>query len=1771
MRVAVKSGKVPVRLLAEIAAIVALIEAGLMLWLPRLLPAPLGSCAAWMNAALLVMLATPALYWRCMRATRRAGLLAAARQAGSPVAAAGEPGAALAGSAWRRRRAALVMTALAQLAGLALTALAMHWTATGIEDEARNRFERHVERLQAEVQRRFNQPVYGLMGARGAYAASGRIDRESLAAYTGARDLPREFPGLLGFGFIERVERTRLDDFLRRAREELGPAFTLHSGGEASDLYVIKYVEPLQENLAAQGLDLGADPVRREAVERGQVLLQPTLTGQVRLVQVPHQNHGFLYLVPLYRQGADAQTGAQRRRMLIGLLYAPVYADDLLAGVQAVSDHALDFELFDGDGMQVQQLVFDSDGHLAGHAGPIDEASYGQRLFATARSLQVGGRLLTLRISTTASFDAGVERSPVVHVALGGALLSCLLALAVWSLAAGRVRALSLAQRMTADLDRLAQVVRHTQNAVTITDRDLRITWVNEGFTRITGYTLAEAVGKTPGELLGSGEADPDVQRRLTASAAAGRNCRVDILNRRKDGRPYWIDTEIQPLRDAQGLLSGFMEIGSDITEKREATARLQAALRENDSLLRVIQQHAIVATADPQGRITDANDAYCRISGYRRDELIGRPHLLVDTGLDTDEFRRVIAPLLRAGQAWRGELCNRAKDGTPYWVDAAIAPFFDASGRIERFVTIRHDITARETAARELARERERLDNILRGTHGGTWEWNVQTGEMLVNERWAEIIGERLAGLAPITIDTMRDRLHPEDAQRSAALLERHFGGEIDYYDCELRLRHHDGHWVWVHSRGRVADRDGEGRPRWMAGTHVDISARKRAEAQLADSEHLMRLVTANIPGRLAYFDAGRRLSFANKAAMEFCGGRPETHLGRTWEEFLGPRLAAAYGDKATLALRGEPQSYDVESRNADGELHYAIVHLVPDEREGAVRGFVAMAADVSHVKRAEREMQRAEALLRGAIDAVNEAFVLFDADDRLVFCNDKYREIYAASPQLIEPGNTFEQILRESMRLGMVPVSADEAEAWMAARLAAHRQGRTEVQRLSDGRWLRLVERRMPDGHTVGFRIDITDLVKATEAAEAASQAKSRFLANTSHEIRTPMNAVLGMLRLLRNTGMTERQRDYAGKAERAARALLALLDDILDFSKVEAGKLELERRPFEVAMLLHDLSVILSANLDAKPVALRFELDPVLPPQLVGDALRLQQVLLNLAGNAIKFTERGEVVVRLRQVAMAAGEVGVEFSVCDTGIGIAPEHQRHIFDGFAQAEASTTRRFGGTGLGLAICRRLVQLMGGEITLDSAPGRGSCFAFTLALLPADADGAAGATTAVTATPTSGTLATHTSTDMAAPAGGDTDAAPSGSPSPVPTGQRLAGLRLLVVEDNPINQEVARDLLRDEGAAVTLAADGRQGVAAVAAADPPFDAVLMDIQMPVMDGHAATRHLRRELGLATLPIIAMTANAMPGDLAASRAAGMDDHLGKPFDLDQLVDVLRHHVPLQPAQQAQPLQPLRRKAAEALTPEVSGLAQAAGFDLDGALHRLAGRVDVYRRIAGSFEQRLAALPAEMAALMQPDRRAEAQRLAHAIKGVAATLGALRLAAMAGEVEQALQHWPPQPPQADWQPRWESAVHAARAALADLLPRLPSATATRPAPGGAILRTMPVRHMPAPTDSATAAARADARAASIPHEAQADALRSGLQALAALLAESDMAATDCFADLAEGPGAHRQRQLQPLAGAMAMLDFPSALDACHALLARLDEPAAAAPADADLPP
>ncbi|TXH89273.1 MAG: response regulator [Rhodoferax sp.] len=1302
----------PIRLLAEVLLIIGLTEVVVMWVMPVLAPGLTPWQESLLDVTLLLVLSAPMVYWRCMVFFHTPRATTAAQYDNAPGRLS--------------FRQAVVWTVMAQVLGLLLTAGGVYYLHRDLEGEATTRFAYETDRLEREIARRFQQIDFGLSGLRANLAAAQEartpvpLPRAVFQAHVAARSMRAEFPGVRGMGFIEKVKRSDVPDFEQHMRADGAPQYRVHTSGEVPDVFAIRNIEPLAGNEAALGFDVGQEPVRRQGIERAIASGEASLTAKITLVQDAGHTPGFLVFLPVFREGqAPYLLPDLRPATLVGLLYAPIVASELLDTTRVATQSNLDFTLYDGNDLSDKGRVYADS--LPGNDQALDSGAR-----STQRVLRVGGRRLTLVTQSTAEFEALQDRSSLVLAGIGGSLLSLLAALATWLLAAGQMRAQNMARRMTHDLDRMARVVQHTHNAVAITDAAGVIEWVNAGFTRVLGYSAERAQGSAIISFISTQPADQEAWHAMLYQVQAGQSARTDLRIRAESGQPVWLDTEMQPIVDATGAVTGFMVIASDITLQKHAQLEKEMALREASTLLSTFEHHAIVSITDRQGTITQVNDAFCAISGYSSEELLGANHRIVNSGTHPPAFWEAMWADLTSGKAWRGDVCNRAKDGRLYWVDSIITPFIGDDGLVERYVSIRNEITHRY-----------------------------------------------------------------------------------------------------------------------------------------------------------------------------------------------------------------------------------------------------------------------------------------------------------------------------------------EQAQA----------------------------------------------LQNALERAEQASLAKGQFLANMSHEIRTPMNAIIGMLRLLHHTELTPQQLDYADKSQNAAQSLLGLINDILDFSKIEAGKMTLDPQPLRIEQLLRDLGVILSVNVHNKDVDLLYDVDPALPDRVLCDGMRLQQVLLNLGGNAIKFTAQGQVVVAVRVVTQDTDTVRLEFAVTDSGIGIAPENQAHIFSGFSQAEASTTRKFGGTGLGLAISRRMVELMGGTLALDSRPGQGSTFSFVLdfplvggetptlepskplhALVVDDnpvardllarmvrscgwpvqtassgaealqllqdpqarfevvytdcampgmdgwelatrlhafcsESGAHFPSVVMVSTQGREQLAQRSSAEQALlqaylvkpvtasmlreatlepQRGGAALRSSVRGPS---SARRLRGMRLLVVEDNLINQQVAEELLASEGALVALAANGLLGVEAVAAAQPQFDAVLMDVQMPVMDGYTATRTIRSSLGLDRLPIIAMTANALESDRQECLQAGMSEHVGKPFDLDQLVNTLLRTtgyqvpalLPVPPPAQAEPSETL---------PQVDGL------DVHGALERMGGMRSLYLRAASDFRQALPAVLLQLRQSMRSDL-ALATIQVHTLKGNAATLGASALANTAADVERQL--------------------------------------------------------------------------------------------------------------------------------------------------------------------
>jgi len=602
-----------------------------------------------------------------------------------------------------------------------------------------------------------------------------------------------------------------------------------------------------------------------------------------------------------------------------------------------------------------------------------------------------------------------------------------------------------------------------------------------------------------------------------------------------------------------------------------------------------------------------------------------------------------------------------------------------------------------------------------------------------------------------------------------------------------------------------------------------------------------------------------------------------------------------------------------------------------------------IALYAGLRERARLEEERAAARSLLVRAIDSMPDGFVMWDKDDRLVVCNDRYRELYAISAPFIRPGVTFAELVRTGAKLGQYPQAGTDIEAFVQETVAWHRGNRLPLERLlPDGTWLLVTERHLPGGGIVGIRTDITalkrtnnELTKARDTAAAATAAKSRFLARMSHELRTPLNAVMGLAQLLSgDQSLAGEQRDRARLLEQAGRHAVEVANNVLDLAQVEAGHFELHNAAISLSPLLEECAALFDTAAKAKQIVLLLQLPPNLPAQVQADRTRLRQLLLNLLSNAVKFTPpEGRVALRAQVLTpRASGEALLRFEVRDTGPGIPASMRRAIFEDFVQLGAQGE---GGAGLGLAITAEIVHQMRGRIGCDAnddvSPAGGAVFWVEIPMpLSSDAMIGAGA---------------------------------------LPSSEPRRGLNILVADDVPTNLAVARALLESGGHAVTVAADGSQALEEVeraAVERRPYDVVLMDVMMPGMDGLEATRRIRALPGEAgKTPILAVTASAFAEDIAACRAAGMDGHLAKPIERDTLLAVVGRLAGDAPTSKAAPppasgiaLPPalvvpgLDAAAAASLAAAFIAEIRAAGTALSAAADA-AGMIAAAHRLAGA--------------------------------------------------------------------------------------------------------------------------------------------------------------------------------------------------------------------------
>jgi len=1102
----------------------------------------------------------------------------------------------------------------------------------------------------------------------------------------------------------------------------------------------------------------------------------------------------------------------------------------------------------------------------------------------------------------------------------------------------------------------LAAAIEQAAEAIVITSAQGIIQYANPAFTTITGYTAAEVIGQAP-NILKSGLQSGEFYRQMWETISAGQVWHGGLINRRKDGSNYTEDMSITPVRDASGVIASYIAIKQDSTARRagENASRFLAAM--------VNASDDAIFAHSPEGIILTWNRGAANLSGYSSAEAIGRHVSMLSPH---DSHAQLTAIMQRVAQ---GEVISQfeavgvRKDGTLLDTSITSCPITDSSGEIFAVSVVLRDISEQkqsEKAKSHLAAIIESSQDaiISQDLHRNFTSWN-KGAEVLFGYTAAEVIGTKgTVAIPPGFVDGVAETI---DAVRTGKP-----GGVVET--------------VRLHKNGTPIDVSLSFSPIWnlcrqVVGASVvarDIRARKHAEDALRESEERFRIMADTSPTLIWVTGPRGNVQFVNRQFREFFGFSADETEFRV-ERLVHPDDAAAYIRSVRRALRSRTaQVGEIRLRRADGQYRWVLSHAEPRfDKAGRFLGHVGISTDITERVQAEADVRNSEEMFRQFASNVHEVFwVMNTSPAEVAYINPAYEKVWGRSCESLRenPNSWIDALIPEDRPVG---IARFEKQLQGICQASEYR-----IQTPAGIRWISdhsfpIVDHAGKVIRIAGIAEDITerkqreeDLVRARNAADAANLAKSSFLANMSHEIRTPMNGVLGMLQLLSESGLSPEQQRYAEVAQTSAHTLLALIDDILDLSKIEAGRITLEKLDFSLSDVLDACLEALRTRAVAKGLAFSAATAPEIPDMLRGDPLRLRQILVNLIANSIKFTDCGSVSLEVALEGRAAGGVCLRFSVTDTGIGIPPDRVPQLFSPFVQADVSTTRKYGGSGLGLAISRQLAEMMGGAIGVESQPGHGSTFWFTVALETS------------CAWPPPITMCQVEVSPRPSPA----PKAPDALSAPVP---HTHSARILVADDNPTNLMVIMAQLAKLGYGADSVVNGGEALAALDR--ETYSLVLMDCQMPVMDGYEATRRIRASRH-REMPVIAVTAHAMAGDREKCLNAGMSDYLAKPVELHRLAEILSRWT---------------------VTPASQGLRSSIEiFDERALLERLMNDRQLATKVMQGF---LSDFPRQLDQLGRKIAESDALGAglqAHAMKGAAATVAAGGLRAVALEIEQA---------------------------------------------------------------------------------------------------------------------------------------------------------------------
>lgn len=894
---------------------------------------------------------------------------------------------------------------------------------------------------------------------------------------------------------------------------------------------------------------------------------------------------------------------------------------------------------------------------------------------------------------------------------------------------------------------------------------------------------------------------------------------------------------------------------------------------KDLERLSLIIQQtrNAVIVT-DEQGKVEWVNDAFPKVTGYSLEEMKGKSPGSILQGEKTDrEVTRYMREQINAAKPFVCEIYNYKKSGEGYWLRINGQPIFDKNGRVVQFFAIEEDITLEKESLEKLQEFDKRINKALLSIGDNVWEHNFNTEETTFSQDEFALLGYSSQDFVD-NVNLWYTCIHPDDRHLVEENDAKYRAGLIDFHTLEYRLIDKYGSEKWVLDRGVVIEKTAEGKPIRIIGTHTDITRQKEIEKNFQESAHKLEeqrnfyeQILDNIPSDIAVFDHEHRYLYVNPRGIS----NPELRkwlIGKKDEDYIAKRnkpLSLLEGRRAVfnnILESKQLKSWEEKLEQPDGSFKIILRNMYPVvDRQNEVKLVIGYGIDITEIKKIQQQVVQSEKRNRDLIENSLAIITTHDMNGHFTSANPMVKKLYGYEAAELIGHNLKEFMPKEDTELfeaNYLDIIKRDKQASGIFRIL-HRNGHVVYSLYNNY----LKEEAGEEPYVIGFAVDITERVLiekelkiAKKVTEELAQTKHNFLVNMSHEIRTPMNAIMGMSRQLQKSPLSPQQNNYLDAIRSSSEDLLMIINDILDLAKLEAGKLSIEKIGFEPKVCMARVMQVMQHKAEEKGILFTNSFfDERIGAVLCSDPYRLNQVMLNLVSNAIKFTLVGSVDITCRLLEEKENGQKVRFTVADTGTGMDESFLKSLFKKFTQEDESVARRFGGTGLGMNITRQLVDLMEGTIEVVSRKGVGTAVSVEFNFEK-----------------------------------GTVDDIPQRQLTPFNAGN-LENKRVLVVDDNEMNRLVATTILKEYGVEVTECTNGAEAVELTRS--NPSDLILMDIQMPVMDGFEATREIRNRVH-SNIPIIALTANAIKGESEKCIAAGMNDYLNKPFEERDLIEVI---------------------------------------------------------------------------------------------------------------------------------------------------------------------------------------------------------------------------------------------------------------------------------------